>query len=250
MSTTSMPIAQASGLPPNVEPCSPGRNTPSTSRFATTADNGMMPPPSALPSTYTSGTTSSWSQANVVPGAAEARLDLVGDQQDVDVGAELARGAQVALGRNDHARLALDRLDEERDGVLVDRLAQRVDVAVGNRLEPRRERSEPGRAPTGRSRSSTIVTVRPWKLPSRHEDLRAIRRHALDVVAPAAGRLDRGLDRLGAGVHREHHVLAGELGEVAAEDGERVVVERARGQRHRSSCGAPPRPAEDGGGRS
>ena len=54
---TSTPIAHASGLPPNVEPCSPGLNTPSTSRSATTADNGTMPPPSALPRMYTSGTT-------------------------------------------------------------------------------------------------------------------------------------------------------------------------------------------------
>ena len=64
---TSRPTAQASGLPPNVEPCWPGLNTPSTSREDTTADSGRMPPPSALPRTYMSGTTPSCSQANVVP---------------------------------------------------------------------------------------------------------------------------------------------------------------------------------------
>lgn len=46
---TSRAIAQASGLPPNVEPCWPGLNTPRISWSATTAEIGMMPPPSALP---------------------------------------------------------------------------------------------------------------------------------------------------------------------------------------------------------
>ena len=64
---TSRPIAQASGLPPNVEPCWPGWNTPRISAEDTTAETGTMPPPSALPSRYMSGTTSSCSQANVVP---------------------------------------------------------------------------------------------------------------------------------------------------------------------------------------
>ena len=46
---TARPIAQASGLPPNVDPCWPGCRTPSTSRRPTTAETGMIPPPSALP---------------------------------------------------------------------------------------------------------------------------------------------------------------------------------------------------------
>src|SRR5262249_5161491 len=64
---TSRPTAQARGWPPNVEPCWPGRNTPRISLEDTTADTGTMPPPSAFPSRYMSGTTSSCSQANVVP---------------------------------------------------------------------------------------------------------------------------------------------------------------------------------------
>ena len=51
--------------------------------FAATAETGTMPPPSALPSTYMSGTTPSWSQAKVRAGAAQPGLDLVGDQQHV-----------------------------------------------------------------------------------------------------------------------------------------------------------------------
>jgi hypothetical protein len=45
---TSRPTAQANGLPPNVEPCWPGRYTPRTSREDTTAETGTIPPPSAL----------------------------------------------------------------------------------------------------------------------------------------------------------------------------------------------------------
>ena len=65
-----------------------------------------------------------------------------------------------------------------------------------------------------------------------HDDVRLAGRHALDVVAPLAGDLDRGLDRLGAGVHRQHPVLAGQLRQVAAERAELVVVEGPAGQRH------------------
>ena len=47
---TSRAIAQASGLPPKVEPCWPGLYTPRMSLEDTIADTGTMPPPSALPS--------------------------------------------------------------------------------------------------------------------------------------------------------------------------------------------------------
>ena len=76
-----------------------------------------MPPPSALPSRYTSGTTPSRSHANVVADAAETRLDLVGDEQHVVPRADLAHRAEVALGRDDDAGLALDRLDEHGGGL-------------------------------------------------------------------------------------------------------------------------------------
>ena len=62
---TSRATAQASGFPPNVDPCCPGWSTPSTGQFETIADTGTMPPPSALPSRYASGTTPSAVQANV-----------------------------------------------------------------------------------------------------------------------------------------------------------------------------------------
>ena len=54
--------------------------------------------------------------------------------------------------------------------------------------------------------------------------------HALDLVAPPPRRLDRRLDGLGAGVHRQHELLAGERREVAAERAEPVAVEGAARQ--------------------
>ena len=63
------------------------------------------------------------------------------------------------------------------------------------------------------------------------DDLGAVERDALDLVRPLAGDLDGRLDGFGAGVHRQHHLGAGQLGEVMAERAELVVVERARGER-------------------
>ena len=76
-----------------------------------------------------------------------------------------------------------------------------------------------------------IVVVRPWKLLCATMMLRLAGRHALDVGAPLAGDLDAALDGLGAAVHRQHHVLAAQLGQRRAERAEPVGVERAADQR-------------------
>ena len=72
-----------------------------------------------------------------------------------------------------------------------------------------------------------IEIVRPAKLPSQAMISACAVRHALHVVGPLAGGLERGLDRLGARVHREDHLVAGQLAELA--------VVRARAGR----CGRP-----------
>ena len=64
-----------------------------------------------------------------------------------------------------------------------------------------------------------------------HDDARAVLRDPAHLVAPLAGHLDAALDGLGAGVHRQHHVLAAQLGERGANGAELVVVERAAGER-------------------
>lgn len=62
------------------------------------------------------------------------------------------------------------------------------------------------------------------------DDVGAIRCYALAVGAPFAGDLDRGLDGLGTGVHRQYEIHAGQVGEVPAERTEAVVVKRPAGQ--------------------
>mmetsp|Transcript_66157 Transcript_66157/g.133276 ORF Transcript_66157/g.133276 Transcript_66157/m.133276 type:complete len:223 (+) Transcript_66157:189-857(+) len=57
----------ASGLPPYVDPCSPGLTLRTTSSELRTADTGSTPPERAFPSTSTSGFTGSWSQHSILP---------------------------------------------------------------------------------------------------------------------------------------------------------------------------------------
>lgn len=55
---------------------------------------------------------------------------------------------------------------------------------------------------------------------------------ALDLIAPLPRNLHRGFDRLRAGVHRQDHVVAEELGDILGEPRKDIVVEcsRAEGQ--------------------
>ena len=70
------------------------------------------------------------------------------------------------------------------------------------------------------------------EVPLEGHDDRLVRGHALDLVTPFAGRLDRRLHRLRAGVHRQHHLHARQRGEFGAERAELVMVERPADQRH------------------
>mmetsp|Transcript_47258 Transcript_47258/g.156665 ORF Transcript_47258/g.156665 Transcript_47258/m.156665 type:complete len:356 (+) Transcript_47258:303-1370(+) len=65
--SAAMATAHPSGLPPYVEPCSPGRMVSITSCEERTAETGYTPPERALPSTSRSGFTSSWSTASMRP---------------------------------------------------------------------------------------------------------------------------------------------------------------------------------------
>ena len=112
-----------------------------------------------------------------------------------------------------------------------------LEVAEGHGVEARREGAEVvardrvvGEA-DDRRRAAVEVA-------GHDDDARPAVGHALDLVAPAAGGLDRRLDGLGAGVHRQHEVLAGEGREVAAEGPEPVVVEGAARQGEAVELGA------------
>ena len=79
-SNAAIETAHANGFPPNVEPCEPGLNTPKISLFATTQEIGNTPPPRALPKIYISGSTSSQSQANILPVRAKTSLNFISDK--------------------------------------------------------------------------------------------------------------------------------------------------------------------------
>ena len=99
-----------------------------------------------------------------------------------------------------------------------DRARERIGVAVGNLSEARRERSETvailrlGRKADDRDRSAVEVA-------GADDDLGAIGRDALDLVAPLARGLERGLDGFGAAVRGQRAVESRELGKPLQEAG-------------------------------
>ncbi len=161
--------------------------------------------------------------------AGEPGLDLVGDEQHVVARADLAHRAQVALGRQHDAGLALDRLDQHGGGRRRDRGLDRRGVAERHGDESRCERAE--------ALARLVIVAEAddrggaaMEVAVRDDDGRGIRLDALHPVAPRACHLDAGLDGLGAGVHRQDEVLAAEVGEGRREGAEAVVVVRAAGE--------------------
>ncbi len=164
------------------------------------------------------------------PSAAQSRLDLVGDQQRAGARAQVPHGGEIAVRRHDHAGFALDGLDQDTDGAIVDGRGHGRDVAVRNAAEARRERPEVliggrvvGEADDGRGATVEVAVA--------HHDHRLVGGNALDEIAPPTRGLDGGLHRLGAGVHRQHRFLAAQAGERFGEGVELVVVEGAAGER-------------------
>src|SRR3546814_18323830 len=80
--------------------------------------------------------------------AAHAGLDLVEDQQHAALLGQLAQAAEIRLAGRDHPRLALDRLQHHRRGLLSDRRIDRPEVAE-RRLRPagHLRHEQTGRAP-------------------------------------------------------------------------------------------------------
>ena len=178
-----------------------------------------------------SGTTPQWSQAKVRP--VRARPDwissaIISTLRSVH---SAPHPRQVVVGRHDDARLALDGLDQHRDGVVVDRGGHRVGVTERHRTEARGVRAEAaaGGLVVGEADDRGGAAV---EVVVRHDDVALSGGHALDVGAPLAGHLDAALDGLGAAVHRQHHVLAAQLGQRLAERTEPVGVEGAADQGH------------------
>ena len=163
-------------------------------------------------------------------GASQSRLNLIDHEQHAIAPADVGRFAQKSFRRNRDAGLALNRLDQKRAGVGRDRVAQRRRIAERNDLEARRERPEAvaillvgGEADDGDGAAVKIVGA--------DDDLGLAIRNAFDLVAPLARGLHRGLDRLGARVHGQRHLVAGQLMQLLVEQRQLIVAKGARSQR-------------------
>lgn len=161
------------------------------------------------------------------PRTSQPGLDLVDEQQHVMRPADLGAARQVAGRRHDDPALALDGFYQEGRGVGVNGLVQGLGVAERDAPETGRERSESvpvlrdgGEADDGDGATMEVIVA--------NDDLGAVLRHPLDPVGPFAGGLERGFHRLGAGVHRQTHVHAGQLAGALHERREPVGMEGAR----------------------
>ncbi|CRE19531.1 Uncharacterised protein [Bordetella pertussis] len=163
-------------------------------------------------------------------GAPQPGLDLVEDEHDIAFAAQLAHLAEIARRRQDDASLALDGFDQEGHRARRDGSLQRGEVAERHHREARRERPVAaarirvgGKADDAQRAAVEVVGA--------HDDLRLPGRHAARLVAPFAHRLERRLDRLGAAVHGQHLVRAGQARQVFVQGRQLVMAEGPRGQR-------------------
>ena len=123
--------------------------------------------------------------------AAESRLHLVDHEQGPVLAAQLRRSRPVLVRGQVHA-LSLDDLEHERGDIVAPQLSlERLDLAEGNLVTAREQGAEPLPellAPIERQRSEA-------------EAVKGVvgMQHA-GPLGRVTGELDRGLDRLGAGI--------------------------------------------------
>src|SRR5262245_50711327 len=132
--------------------------------------------------------------------APDARLDLVGDEEDARLARELPEVAQPVVAGHEHPRLALDGLEHHGGGARRDGAAHGLEVAEGNLREAcdlRLEQTVPARLP-GRRHGGERASVEGVLHRDDLEGAAALAR------APLAGELDGALVGLGAAVAEEH----------------------------------------------
>ena len=187
------------------------------------------PPERALPRVTPSGRMPSCSKAKSLP--VRPRPDWISSriEQDAVLVADLPQALQVALRRDDHAALALDRLHEHRAGLRRDGGPDRLDVAVLHDRKPGVKGPKPARR-VGVGREADDGGGAAVEVALRHDDLALGIGDALDVVAPLARGLDGGLHRLRPAIHGQRLVEAGERAQLLQQDGQAVVAEGPRGE--------------------
>ena len=214
-SSTALPTAMASGLPPKVVPWMPVRHAVGGSRGGE-ARAHREAAADALGDRRDVGRDARPFMREELAGAADAALDLVEDQEQAVLVAELAQALQRLRREDAHAALALHGLEQDRRGLGSDQLFGGVDVVEGDLVEAvglRAEAFEIFRLAAGGDRRQRAAVER--ALEGDGAEALGI---AVDVVV-AARRLDGALHRLGAGIGEEHLVGEGRgdqpLGEAA-----------------------------------
>ena len=138
---TASAAAHATGLPPNVVPCWPGSSRSPAAPRPMQAPIGM-PPPRPLASGDHVRDDAAGLRARTTAGAADPGLHLVEPEQRAVLVGDAAGGGQVALGRDDDAGLALDRLQQHGRGLVGHRGGERVRVAERHEGDVSRQRFE------------------------------------------------------------------------------------------------------------
>src|SRR5215218_3479648 len=145
-----------------------------------------------------------------MPGASRPGLHLVEDEEGAVLVARFAQPLQETLRRDVHATFALDRLDQDRGGLLSDELLRRLEVAKGRVDEAVEHGSEAFLQGWlgGRAQAAVGAAV---EGPGEAQDL--VLPRAVFRTGVLAGELYRGLDALGTGVAEEDSIEVGGPGE-------------------------------------
>src|SRR5581483_3555919 len=153
-----------------------------------------------------------------VPRAPEPRHHLVEDEERARLVAAAAQRREELRARDPHARLRLDRLDDDGGGPLVDRgePGRIVEGEERHAGEERLERRAVHRVAADREGAERVAVEA------------AVERHQAGAPGVLARRLERALDRLGAARREIDHVeRGGERGEPLREPDLRLLDELA-----------------------
>ena len=163
-SSTALATAQASGLPPKVEPWVPAIMPDAARAVARQAPIGK-PPPSPLAMAAMSGRTPACSQASSVPVRPMPAWISSNTSSRPCSSHRRAQVLQELRRRRPDAALALDRLDQDRRRLGPDRRVQRLMVAERDDVEARQQRLEAFDSFLLPAAAEMPAMVRPWKAP-------------------------------------------------------------------------------------
>ena len=168
------------------------------------------PFPSALATAMMSGVTPCPLVSEEPAGAAHAALHLVEDQHQARFVGERTQALQELVRRRMDAALALDRLDQQRRGLVAHRGAGRIQVVEVHLVE----------GIHGRLEALEVLGLRAGRDGRERPPVEGVAEshHAVARRRTAAGlidacELDRALHRLRAGIAEEHAVREGRGGE-------------------------------------